>query len=303
MVQKTWLSSSVAILLTCGVVSLWGTSWVFHHEAMLAAIEPASGAAKEAPAEGGNEPKKSHTGKVLTADPTLPTVTIGGRTVLTAEELKAKEQAEDLGKAANNNPLKFKLQQQWQVKAYAHNPTRGKPDALVKVYEFSDLSCIQCMKYLTQADAAMKEGKSIYQTQIHAPVSQYQDTNLAAFYGKVAQRSGKFWEYREALQTLEAPKPEDYFDILLKIGSNRAEVRKILNTESRRLYRELDADADLAMRVRVGEPPAFIINGSKVGDGGIPREEFEVVLAYQEKQAIRREELARLNRPEEMKRP
>ena len=122
-------------------------------------------------------------------------------------------------------------------------------------------------------------------------MGQFQDINLAAFYGKIAQRGGTFWKYREALITLEDPTPEKYFNTLLATGIDRALARRLLNTESRRMYRELDADANLARKLHIGEPPSFVVNTIMLGQQGVPLDNVAAVLTYQLNAAQREQRL------------
>lgn len=253
------------------------------------AVSPAAGhEAEPTPAEhspegeAGEGPKKSFTGKVLSAEPQWPKMTIGSQTVITSQMLFEQElnhATPDTLKSGEANNL---LKQRRRLNLYAHNPINGPDNAPITMVEFTDLSCVQCMGTLTVIDDIMAahEGK-IRLVNIHNPVSQFNDVNLAAFYGKVAQRGNVFWAYRKALETLPTPTPEAYFETLITSGMDKSAARRLMQTESRRFYRELDADAELSRQMGLGNPPHVFVNGLHVGENRIPLATLKDVVSYE----------------------
>ena len=278
-------------------------------DAALAAIEPAAGAEGESPAEagdhaapanadapapaadapgakaegeGGHEPKKSFTGKTLSAEPGTPSITIGMLKVETRKDLKAEAELAFTPPELRAPETTELLKRRFRFTPYAHDVTRGPANAPMTIVEFSDLSCVQCMADLKKAEGiyAQYQGRVRY-VQVYLPVEAQRQTNLAAFYGKVAQRGGKYWEFRQALFDVKEPSPEAYFDALVKVGVSATDARRWITTDSRRFYRELDADAQLSRALGLDKPPHFFVNGIHVGDGGIARDLLPNVLSYE----------------------
>lgn len=253
-------------------------------DAELAAIEPAAGGGGghgEPAAHGKSEGQKSFSGKDLTAAPELPTVTIGGKTVVTYAKSIENDLKAAMPEAFAKSSDKDFLERRFNITPYAHSPARGDPKAPIVVYQFTDLSCGQCMPELAKIDAALQDiSGSIYIRHIHAPMERFQDTNMPAFYGKIADRGGLFWEYRANLIHENPSTSDAMFDLLVKTGVPIAEARSMMLTEARRFYRQLDADALLARTFGVGRPPTVFVNGIRVGDGGIPLDKLPEVLSY-----------------------
>ncbi len=257
----------------------------------LAAIEPASGhGGGEAKKEGGHgepaahgktEGQKSFSGKVIGTPPPLPTVTIGGKAIISHAESIAGDVKAVTPKALSASFEKDALERRFSITPYAHSPYRGDPKAPIQIIQFVDLSCGQCMPELAKIDTALQDiSASIYIRHIHAPMERFQDTNMPAFYGKIADRSGVFWAYRANLIQHNPATAEAMFDELVKSGVAMADARGMMLTEARRFYRELDADALLARTFGVGRPPVLFVNGIRVGDNGIPLDKLPDVLHY-----------------------
>ncbi|HEX2859582.1 MAG TPA: thioredoxin domain-containing protein [Alphaproteobacteria bacterium] len=238
--------------------------------------------AKTEGGEGGHEPKKSFTGKTLSAEPGTPSITIGMLKVETRKDLKAEAELAFTPPELRSPETTELLKRRFRFTPYAHDVTRGPNNAPMTVVEFSDLSCVQCMADLKKAeDIYTQYAGRVRYVQVYLPVDSRRQTNLAAFYGKVAQRDGKYWEFREALFDVKEPSPEAYFDALVKVGVSATDARRWITTDSRRFYRELDADAQLSRALGLDKPPHFFVNGIHVGDGGIPRELLPNVMSYE----------------------
>lgn len=258
-------------------------------DARLAAIEPAAGHGEAKPADGQSEPAahgksegvKSHTGKVIGAPPPLPAVTIGGKTIQTHSESIAGDLKAVTPKSLDNTFEQESLERRFSITPYVHSPSRGDPKAPVQVIQFADLSCGQCMPELAKIDAAIQDiSGSVYIRHIHAPMERFQDTNMPAFYGKIADRAGVFWAYRANLIQHNPSTADAMFDELVKSGVAMPDARGMMLTEARRFYRELDADSLLARTFGVGRPPVVFVNGIRVGASGIPLDKLPDVLHY-----------------------
>lgn len=245
----------------------------------LNAIEPAGGSAHDA--DDGPAKQTAYNGKNLSGEPELPTIFIGNLKVESAKAQKTALTQFLTPKALATPADEALLNRTFNFTPYAHNPTRGTPSAAITVVEFTDLACNQCFDYLTKADQAIQVNeKDMRQTSIHLPLNRYNDTNLAAFYGKIAQQQGRFWEYRQAL--IQAP-PKDsksLLKVLLASGVAERDARQSLLANARQFYRELDADNQLAKSLGLSKPPHFYVNGISVGEAGIEREKIADVIAF-----------------------
>lgn len=252
-------------------------------EKELAAIEPAEGGE---PATGSEDGDKGHatsaSGKNLTGGPTLPTVTIGGQTVMTHKEQMAKDASETTPVKLKGNDYLSALETRVFVTPYAHAPSQGPVDAPIKVVEFVDLSCSKCLPDLAKIDTVLQDYVSQTRVMhIDAPRTQFQDTNLAAFYGKVAARAGNFWQYRANLIADKPATDDALFGELMKSGVSARDARTLMMNDARAFYREIDADALLARSFVVEQPPVVFVNGIRVGGSmGLPLDLLGDVLHY-----------------------
>jgi hypothetical protein len=289
----------------------WPNQWLPSAKA-LAEIAPAGGghsAPKSATeghgaptATGTSEGQKSFSGKEIGAPPPLPSVTIGGKVVETKVSALAKLHAATTPVALQNPSYKFVLDRRVALTPYAHNPQQGQEQSAnvlklnlipkVQVVELTDLACASCLNELAKLEPVLQDfSSSIVRTHIQASQGTQQDTNLPAFYGKVAARSGTFWAYRQALLSLagaqasggaEATIPPDAaLEALLATGLKERAVRQIMLSDARRFYRELDADQLLARHFALTNPPELLVNGIHLGGAnGLPLALLRDVLTY-----------------------
>ena len=281
----------------------------------LDAIEPASGSAKtEAPAtsEGHSAPTtgsgegESHSKSTKPgASPPLPSVTIGGNVVETKVSALAKLQAATTPIALKTPNYTFMLERRIALTPYAHNPQQGQDQAAdvlklklipkipkIQVIELNDLACVSCLNEVAKLEPVLQDfSSSLVRTHIQVAKATQQDTNLPAFYGKVAARSGTFWVYRQALLSLAGTQPtsdpaatippDAALEALLTTDLKERAVRQIMIWDARRFYRELDADQLLARHFALSTPPIFLVNGIQVGGtNGLPLTLLRDVIIY-----------------------
>ena len=288
--------------------------------AWLAAISPASGPA-EGPSKGEGESHKSANGKELGDPDKVPTVMIGGLKVVTYKTQTKEAERALLPADLRDNASKDELNRRFHFTPYAHDPSRGPSDAPLTLVAFNDLACNQCAKDVKVADTVYaSDTGGVREIEVHLPLSRYSDTNLLAFYGKVAQYGGKYWEYRQKIlaeATESDPKvaagaaatsattppaapaagvaapttggdkaaagSDDStraFNALVASGVDQSQVRDWLTREARRFYREIDADATLGKALGLDNPPHFYLNGIHMGDAGLPRDRLLAVATW-----------------------
>ncbi|NBX86112.1 MAG: hypothetical protein EBQ80_02575 [Proteobacteria bacterium] len=251
----------------------------------LAEIEPAAGGApkkKEGDGHGGGAAKEGEAAKPAA----VPKITIGGKEVLTRTEQLAKDRAETTPEQLQGPEWQMLLDQRFNIIPYAHSPSKGENGAPIQVVIFEDVGCSKCHETLGRIDAALHDFVS--QTQVlsiyaasNASGVAGSEGNQAAFYGKVAGRMQKYWDFRATMIESKPTTSEGLFDALIKSGLRERDVRSLMMTDARRFYRELDADTLLARTFAAGgDMPVVFVNGIRVGSGGIPLEKLSDVLAY-----------------------
>lgn len=270
--------ASATLWLLVGAAGWWSLT-------ATAAPSPAAGPTEKAAHgtdDGPEAVKTSHSGKQLNAKWEMPKVSIGTLTVETfASQVMTADKA--IMPASLRDPAsQAELGRRFKFTPYAHNPTRGPLDPVVTLVEFNDLACGQCRAAVSASDAGyFKDSGWVRQVSIHLPLTRYSDTNVMAFYGKVAQRAGKYWEYRQKLLEVgEKAGAEEAFAALRSIGIEEAQTRRWLVREARRFYRELDADASLGRALGLDNPPHFYVNGIHVGERGIARDKASDVVGW-----------------------
>ncbi len=190
---------------------------------------------------------------------------------------------DELPKALRSERVKSALSTRKDITVYKHNPTLGPTNAPISIIEMTDLNCLQCMSFLKDADKVLEMKKykdKIKRTYIHLPVDLYNSTNPAAFYGKIAQEQGVFWQYRKELFSIDEIKDNTFIDKLVKVGGDPTKIRNLVRKNARKFYKELDADAMLAKNTGETRPPVIFVNGIKVGFN-IKVEELSALLDYE----------------------
>lgn len=174
---------------------------------------------------------------------------------------------EEIPESLDNEAAKEALTVRVDVPVYAHNPVWGATGAAVTIIEFSDVSCVDCVNhYKTLADLKTRYGDEIRWIHKHLPQNPYQATNLTAFYGKIAQRLGNFWDYRFHLLNAKDRAESTLMDALAKAGVDLTTMQREVRLNARDIYRELDSDVQLGLRQRMTAPPYIFVNGVVMGD-------------------------------------
>ena len=179
---------------------------------------------------------------------------------------------DDLPPSLSSDAAKTALLGRTNVPIYRHNPRQGPDDAPITVIEFSDLGCLTCPDYLnTELHLREKYGDLVRLVHKYLPSNPYSADTLIAFYAKLAQRSGKFWEFRQAVKDIKDPdKVNDSAlnDKLLDVGVTLDNSRQEVRYHARDIYRELDADTLQAAKLKLdGPPPMLFVNGVRLGAG------------------------------------
>lgn len=174
---------------------------------------------------------------------------------------------EDVPASLDNEEAKTALAARMGIPVYSHNPVWGPDDAAVTIVEFSDISCTDCTSHFkVLSDIKTRYGDEVRWVHKHLPQNPYQATNLTAFYGKIAQRQGNFWEYRHHLLPAKDRAEGTLMDALSKAGVDLRRMQSEVRLQARDIYRELDTDVQMGIRQRMSNPPYLFVNGVYVGE-------------------------------------
>lgn len=213
----------------------------------------------------------------------IPKITIGGKQVLTNEQLNHQTLDSDLPEALKNDRARMAIENRRRIQVWNHTPVRGPENAPVVLLEITDLSCLYCQSMSKRIDEIMMQDKykgKIQHLVMYLPVDQYNFTNSAAFYSRLAYDAGHFWKYRESLYDTPDSNDHAFIDKLLNIGVSEKDIRKKTRKNARRYYRELDADVNTSKNLGELRPPALYVNGIKIG-GSITMDELEPLIDYE----------------------
>jgi protein-disulfide isomerase len=214
-----------------------------------------------------------------------PAVHISGKEVIpgSAKKRTIPRTVDTLPEKLQTERAKSAIATRRKIKVYEHNPSYGPENAPIEIVEMTDLNCLQCMAFLKKLDEVVEQDKykdKVRFTHIHLPVDLYNSTNPAAFYGKIAQKQGYFWEYRKQLFAIDEIKDNTFINKLVSVGGNAVQIRKLVRFNARKFYKELDADALYAKSIGETKPPTVFINGIKVGHN-IKIDEISALLDYE----------------------
>lgn len=181
----------------------------------------------------------------------------------------------------NTEAIKDALVDRQDVPLYAHNPLQGPASAPVTIVEFSDISCQTCpdvyprIKEITKAYP--EKTRWVHK---HASLNPFGTNSLAAFYSKVANQYGLYWPYRKEVRKLNKLSEESLVGALVAAGVPVRNSQHLVRRHARDVYRGLDADLALNMRLGLKSPPAVLVNGVVIG-GAIPTDMLEDVVLYE----------------------
>lgn len=210
-----------------------------------------------------NMPGKTDEGNGQAADITHNGVTLG-----------------DLPASLNTEAIKDALIGPVNLPIYAHNPSQGPMGAPVTIVEFSDISCQTCKDvYEPIRDVVQKHPEHIRWVHKHASLNPFGTNNLAAFYSKVANRNELFWPFREEVIALNEHTEDTLVGALSRAGLPVRSSQQVVRLYAREVYRELDADLALNIRLGLQSPPAVLVDGVVIG-GAIPLEKLDDVVEY-----------------------
>lgn len=199
--------------------------------------------------------------------PIPPTQAVPGLHAVTAE-LEAEDALKKALPASLNRPdILRALRLRKDVPLAPYTPILGGMNAPITLVEFNDLNCLQCRDGLKLADSIYEKHKNTVRlAHRYAPFDRKASTNLAAFYGKLAQQQNMFWQFRAALANLTEFTPATLGKVLTEVGVSPRMLRQDFFPNARLYYAQLDEDAALAEELKIKVPPQLFLSGMKIGE-------------------------------------
>jgi protein-disulfide isomerase len=157
------------------------------------------------------------------------------------------------------------------------SPTRGNANAQIVLFKFSDFECPYCAVTASQMKDFMErhEGEVLYVYK-HFPLTQiHAEAMPSARAAWAAGQQGQFWLYHDGLFANQNRLGEALY----------VELAEVMNLDVERFNRDrtspeaeaaVQADADLARRLRLFSTPSFIMNDLLI-PGGAPPQLFEEI--------------------------
>lgn len=212
-----------------------------------------------------------------------PSITIGGQTISSFNAHGKQDNTSLLLPESLKRPdFRKKLKEKVTIRTLPHTPSTGRTHAPINIIEFLDLGCGADCRDITDRLYKLQERhpKKVRFQHLYMPLDD-KAVNMVNFYGKIAEKEKVFWDYRKSVLQNEINEAADALKALLDLNVAQTSIRLAARTQARTFYRELDQDALLATKLRLGKPPHLFVNGIHVGAGGIPLENLEDVILYE----------------------
>ncbi|MGH9353066.1 MAG: DsbA family protein [Terriglobia bacterium] len=208
----------------------------------------------------------AQTDKATTFNPNTPMTAAQGAAIL--RELRAIRLLLQNGAAGQATarpprtpqPARMRLDPAWRA--------IGSPDAPITMIEFTDLQCPVCRRFDAGTFAVLKKsyidtGKVRFVSR-DLPLPMHQYALAAAEAARCAGDQGKFWQFREAVLTDEAPPTPDVLSRhASELGLNLQRFQSCSDTGE---YKALvEADEDDAATAGLRGTPSFVIGRAQHG--------------------------------------
>jgi len=177
----------------------------------------------------------------------------------------------------SKTPVRVALEPPRFTVAVADAAARGRPDAPVRIVEFSDFQCPYCLRaHSTVIQILSTYGDRVHFVYRHFPVPGHPNARPAAEAAACANDQGKFWPYHDRLFA----NPTRLTDADLKrhaaeVGLDAAKFDACF--DSHKFKSVVDTDIREANELGVTGTPAFFING-RLLSGAQPFEAFSKII-------------------------
>ncbi len=208
----------------------------------------------------------------------------GDANLLTDTRGAGSGQAVQKGADAQANPGQPTPPAQANVNPRDNQPTLGKGDAKVTIYEFSDFQCPYCQRFFKETYSQLKaqyidtgKVKFIFR---HFPLPFHVNAEPAAIAAECANQQGKFWQYHDNLFNKGQADGTglalaDLKTYAASLGLDKQRFNQCLDNKS--TLDIVNADLKEGTAVGVSGTPSFSING-KLLVGAQPLAAFKAAI-------------------------
>lgn len=144
-----------------------------------------------------------------------------------------------------------------------YNPVIGLKEARVTIVEFLDYNCPSCKALSPTIKNILEGNKNKVKVVVkHLPlvgISGHETSYLAAQAVQASTRFNKATEMHYGLLELESIDKEKILDLAERVGINKEEFSKTLDTEE--VKKEVDEDLKLTEKLQVRGTPTLFLNG------------------------------------------
>ena len=192
-----------------------------------------------------------------------------------ARMTKYKQAVEALRRTAVVELLLQEPRWPWSTLA-EHSPSLGPKESKVTIIEFADFQCSYCRQSQSVLKRLIKDyGNEVRLIFKHLPLDTHSDANLAARAAFCAGEAGRFWEYHDALFTLQSLEKEALRKAAAALKLDLTKFDTCLNSD--RSQEAVAKDKRAGANWGISSTPTFVVNG-KIIPGAIDFDTFKSVI-------------------------
>lgn len=189
---------------------------------------------------------------------------------------RMKHYRRSLDELRNNATISIALEQPVLQMLEAEAPTRGAPNPVVTIVEFSDFECPYCR----EVQHSLKQILDSYRDSVklvfrHLPLETHRNSLLAARAAYCAGEQNKFWPFHDALFDADRISAEAIAQIGVKLSLDSETFQSCLNSE--RSKTAVSKDIHAAQQFRIDATPGFVING-RIHSGALSLKTFHEIV-------------------------
>ena len=165
----------------------------------------------------------------------------------------------------------------WKAALHGAEPTKGNPDALITIVEYTDFQCPFCSKARNSLDEVEKNyGDKVRIVFKNLPLDFHKQAFLAAEAALCGLDQKKFWEMEKKLfENQQGLMPEQLPEHAKAVGMDVGKFEACLKEHKYKAHVEKDMAG--AAKIQATGTPAFFINGRKIG-GARPFDDFKKII-------------------------
>lgn len=186
-----------------------------------------------------------------------------------------------------NLEQKLNTLKKYKFKISKYNP-QTKDYGFAQIIEFNDLSCYECLQESKKFYELLSDEQKQNANIVYKNLKKLDPSNVdnKALYGYLANDLNLFWQFKQSLTDKEYKNNEDLLNLLFSLGADSKQISNNLKEKSGFYYYNLDQDTQEGKKLNNHTVPMFFINGYRVFNDGLNKEELKKYLdkLYQEYQ-------------------